>query len=208
MVKKTRKIQVTFGNKTFYTLIALLIVVVVAGVAIAYNKDWVTAPGTPSIMGHTPDEIEGLDDYIRALISESLGLGDCSIRIASTTAADKNVYVPVKMDVSTYKCIIPTGENGCIITLKIKDAKGATVYTQQGTYSQFTDTNSKDKWISTQTPAGGKNGDAVKTPIITYRYIYLYDDVIGQDDTESATKWVLYDNWLGYASELYVCPNI
>ncbi len=47
-----KKLQITLGNKTFYTLIAIAFVLIVAGIAYALNS------GNYLVHGHTADEID------------------------------------------------------------------------------------------------------------------------------------------------------
>jgi hypothetical protein len=57
-----KKIQITLGNKTFYTLIVLASIAIIASIAFAYNSSYSGAvPGSrASVMGHTADEIDGI----------------------------------------------------------------------------------------------------------------------------------------------------
>lgn len=63
MVKKIQ-FNIKIGNKTFYTLIAIIAILTVAGVVIAWNS------GNPAVMGHSADEIEGMADYVEVPLSE------------------------------------------------------------------------------------------------------------------------------------------
>lgn len=51
-------IKLNLGNKTFYTLLAVISVLVLGGFVIAYTQPGQTAD--PAIHGHTADEIDGL----------------------------------------------------------------------------------------------------------------------------------------------------
>ncbi len=46
-------INLKLGNKTFYTLLAIAFILIVAGVVIAYNS----SPAIPAVMGHSLNEI-------------------------------------------------------------------------------------------------------------------------------------------------------
>jgi hypothetical protein len=48
-----KKIQINLGNKTFYTLIIFLAVLIIGGIVYAYNS----SPANPAIMGHTSNEV-------------------------------------------------------------------------------------------------------------------------------------------------------
>lgn len=60
MVKKI-KLNINFGNKTFYTIIAIALVLIVAGIVYAYDISYsgAVSGSKASVMGHTADEIDG-----------------------------------------------------------------------------------------------------------------------------------------------------
>ena len=54
-------IQINISNRAVYTLIALALLLVIGGVVYAYTTD---GSGSPSVMGHSADEIEGMFTYV------------------------------------------------------------------------------------------------------------------------------------------------
>jgi len=53
------KPTITISNKAIYTFIAVVVLLGISGVVYAYSLD---SSGTPSIMGHSTDEIEVMND--------------------------------------------------------------------------------------------------------------------------------------------------
>jgi len=51
------KISVDITRKEVWFLITIFLLVFGIGAVVAYNSNWKTQPGTPAVMGHTPDEI-------------------------------------------------------------------------------------------------------------------------------------------------------
>lgn len=58
MVNKTIKIKLNVSNKLLYSVLAIFIIIAIAGITYAYGGGY----GDPSIMGHTANEIDGLGD--------------------------------------------------------------------------------------------------------------------------------------------------
>jgi len=56
---KKINLSLTLGNKTFYTLIGIVSLFLIAGVVYAYN---LAGTGNPAVMGHTIDEIAVIDE--------------------------------------------------------------------------------------------------------------------------------------------------
>ena len=51
-------VTINIRKKDTFLLTAILVAIIGVGVVIAYNSNWETSPGTPSVHGHTPDELE------------------------------------------------------------------------------------------------------------------------------------------------------
>lgn len=80
MVKKNIKINLSFSNKTAYTLIIILILAVISGFVYAYNP---TGTANPSVMGHSANELDvniaGTKYTLQSAIDNNLlgGGGSC-----------------------------------------------------------------------------------------------------------------------------------
>lgn len=96
-----KKLQINFGNKTFYTLIAILAVLVVSAVVIAYN----TNPANPAVMGHTANEIEG-----------GMGWRHTDVKVYDSTPTSG---AWTDLDLSNY-----VGKRNSLVLLKVENAFG------------------------------------------------------------------------------------
>ncbi len=85
MVKKIN-LNINLGNKTFYTLIAILALVAIAGIVIAYNS------GTPLVHGHDANEIANLPS------------GGGSVLVGSLVLDGTLKSIPVPSGYTTSQC--------------------------------------------------------------------------------------------------------
>ncbi len=72
-----KKLVINFSDRTFYTLIVLVTIVLVGGV-IAYNS------GDPTINGHSADEISGTLGTLTCTMVSSLYSGGGSVSLTAT----------------------------------------------------------------------------------------------------------------------------
>jgi hypothetical protein len=174
MKKKNINITIKFGNKVFYSLITILILVVIAGISIALDvPNW-------EIHGHSPDDIgigtKSVQDRLCA-VETNLGMADssCGGALPECTSDDdcedgatctNRVCVPVVPDcieiasasagkygigsLSETTCI---SSKGCILKRHVNN-KG-TITDDEVTFIQ---SPSDDTWTSTSGNRNGKNG--------------------------------------------------
>jgi len=190
MAKKIN-FNINLGNKTFYTIIALAIILIVAGVAFAINS------GDYSIMGHTCDEIEG------GCGGSSLGSCQVIYNHGGAPETTENYVIAVPDFCKNGK--------GCYISMKCYLSGTPQTYQSTAIYRQ----DSNGYW----TGLGGvyysngliyKNGDSTSSLIIqTTGYNVLSDDKSGTET--DANNWVYnnpYGATNGYCSgvEITACP--
>jgi hypothetical protein len=187
------KININIGNKTFYTLIAVIIILVAGGIVYAWNSD------NPSVMGHTVGEIEGLNETVRAIVNDEISGVEAPINCVSKFTSgevDKTLFTIVDIPDN---CM---DSPGCVIVQKINKG-GKTILTKITPYLQNTTTNKW--WSSFRTSSTLKNGDTTQSLISSsYPYgTYLYDDYKTLET--SPLQWAVNDNSAVYGTELLIC---
>ena len=207
-------INLNFSNKTFYTLITILTLVAVAGIAFAYNS------GNPEVMGHTVDEIDGLEQFIintvygepDELICDSTPFVDTvsgSGLSYRTTDEDDDVngFLETDLPQSFWDkgCVTGTG-TGCIIKQEIFYENTDTPHIVK-LFGYIEDPTSHS-WSSDD--YDGINGDCCTlstkeriTPI--YKYLYLYDDY--GEGLDSIDTFTYRDSNTRYGMKLYICSS-
>ena len=190
---KKLNLSVKLGNKTFYTLISILSLFAIAALVFATNS------GNPSVMGHTPNEIEGLEEYIRGIASDVLS-GDITCPpdpVFNSIATEKKVQAVAMPD----SC---KTETGCVIKQVITNPSGTTYSVRQYNYNQ----DLTNLWWSTYRTTGKyKNGDTIDTYIIPpSKYQYIYDDYAPASEA-SASQWTIRDNHASYGQTVYICSS-
>ena len=125
-MKRGKGITINLSNKVFYTLIALIFLIVAGGIVFAYNSN----PADPAVFGHSAEEIEGLEDVGGDLeqqivcsdnktVSCPMGWTRSGCSVSYIRNTDKNLYSKPEGDSS---CI----ENGagvgsiCVHCMKLK----------------------------------------------------------------------------------------
>jgi hypothetical protein len=221
-----KKIQINMSNKVFYTFIALGIFILLGIGVFAYNSQL----NSPSVFGHTIDEIEiidseggapvSLEQYIENRIS---GVGeiacDSSPIYDSMSLTDSKSETGIKYNDDAYKYnngvkTIPSAclsDSGCIIRQVIYDSKGIKL-TRQYNYIQY-ETN---KWWSSYKTAGTyNNGDSILTDILpSYggdSALYLKDDYYksgtGYTQETSPSTVTFIDRSGVYGMKVYICSE-
>lgn len=207
-----RKLQINLGNKTFYTLIALAILLIIGGIVIAYS------PGSqsvnPSVMGHTVNEIAGpngepFEEYIQGIVGTQASCSDPQVIFNSSNLPlvsgkyymyGYNYTLGIKPVPA--KCI----EQICTLKQEIYNAGvSSPSLARFYTYSQA----SNGVWTSSYNPnTGGTNGNTASSDILpTYGYLYLRDDyAYGSYPTEyTSGNWAFLDFDSARDMIVYVC---
>lgn len=193
-------IKLSFSNKTFYTLIGVLAVLIISGIVYAYNS----SPANPSVFGHTVNEIEfikedgstqSLADYIRDIADEQIAGG--AINCPSTP----NFVSGISESSNNYQSFdMPSGcktETGCVIKQIINSSAGSRP--RQYSYNQDSSTN---KWWSTAYSGDYTNGNAKADKIIpAYNGLYLYDDGTENSPDQFSAK----DTSSSVGQTIYIC---
>ena len=208
------KINIKIGNKTFYTSVLLLAILVISGISFAYNANWQTSPGAPPVMGHTPDEIEGLEDYIRGIVNDEVG-GYSLAKCDQTPIFESGVaFMHPASKYNDGIRNVPSScksDTGCVIKQEIYIKKGNSSVLKL--VKQYDYLQTGNKWTSTYRTGLHVNGDSKYTDIIPPvrelddRKLYLKDDyyVKGKTDEKDENKWIFIDRSTKYGMKVYIC---
>ncbi len=216
------KIEVNVSKKYFIGILgAILILAGVIGV-MGYNANWRTNfNGNPAVLGHSPDEVDGLEEYIAGIVEDIVDnsgenpTGTCTI-ISNSDTGTTSTTVKDKKDVAISVPGSCTSANGCTIKQEIynKDGlKDTRVYT-------YVQDSSSGAWTSSYST--GRNGDSSASDIIrpydTYcalrdttgtgcktwgYYLHLWDD---RSATEVlSTQWTVHDGSDSHGTKIFIC---
>ncbi|MCX6748564.1 MAG: hypothetical protein NT076_03085, partial [Candidatus Pacearchaeota archaeon] len=118
------QVKINFSNKTFYTIIAILAVVLITGIAYAIKPN----------PGHSINEIENFNQSVRDIVNEALGISSCGNVIYESGALEVKGYTSVSVNSS---CITQDNSNpGCTIIQEILDLSVNVIIRKQTDYSQ------------------------------------------------------------------------
>jgi len=207
-MKMVIKIQINLTNKWLYSLIALGILLVFGVGVYAYNVNYVASPGNASVMGHTLDEIEGLEDYVTEIVERIMGEGD--------SECTNLVYSSVNLTSPTYGAASTPGYNTsialpnncmssidtCVILQEIYHKTYGLYRTRIYTFRQ----SASGKWWSSYRTTGEyTNGDSTYTDIVPNfgdSTILIRDDYTTEKTRQNIT---IRDATAYYGQRIFIC---
>lgn len=216
---KRRRIDLSL--RAWSLIVGFFILIGFVGLSFAYNLGV-----SPSIMGHTMDEISvvdatgntvSLEQYIEDKISgikQSEYSCDSTPLYDSMSLVESNGETGIKYNDPNYNYnkgikTIPAScktDAGCTIKQEIYGSTGL-ILTRQYQYIQY----SSNKWWSSYKTAGTYlNGDTVSTDIAPgYGYLYMRDDYKYSTTTveTSSDSWTFIDRTATYGMKIYICSE-
>lgn len=195
------KIEINLTNKWVYSLVFFGVILFLGVFIFAYNSG-----KSPSVIGHTAEEIDGLDEYILDIVSPLIE----GISYSESQECGENnlVYDSYSSGIASkpgWKSIeLPSRcrtMEGCSIVQKVYDKNGLKV-TRTYTFSQ-----DGSRWTSSANPTKTyTNGDTTSTnifPSIADGNIVIRDD---HKDCEVKNTYIsIRDNSGSYGQRVYIC---
>jgi hypothetical protein len=207
-------ITIKLGNKVFYTLIALVAVMVIAGLAFAWNS------GNPAVHGHSANEVAGMEDVMDAVFGSSDSCGSLTVIFNSSKLTTHITSATPWMDGNKYtegKKTVPDACIGSTCTIKQE------IYSRASTTAPLTlklfrfYTYNQDSasgiWSSSYAAIGNKNGDDTSSDIVP---IYDSSRIMIKDDFKvlpeppytnetNRSQWTFIDRSTTYDQVVYLC---
>ena len=209
-----KKIQVTFGNKTFYTLIAIVVLLAVAGIVLAVINEW----DSSKAMWHDASDVKVLlsdGKYYDLQTAINVGFVTTEVEVPVPTCTTPLPFDFANINrIFTQSISLPDycmNSQECIFTFKIYNSKGLVKYIIHIYFNQTATkswTSIGDDWFTTYQKSG-KNGDVTSSKIYYAHKNWLLDDLSG---TENDANTITYEN-NGPASDgsaaasLDICPS-
>lgn len=208
------KVEVNITKRYALGIIASIFVVCGLFAVYAYNSNWETSPSTTAnLMGHTPDEIDGLHDYIVRIVNEeTAGVGTVTCpstpNYDSTGAPTDPAYT--FLSIAGTSCIDSSGSGvGCVLKQEIYYNGVLKVKRQYQFIQSVADPGVW--WSSYQTKGSYKNGDTSYTRIVpdypstSSTYIRILDDV-NLDGGDTGPNFIsVKDSSSTYDQKIYIC---
>ncbi len=209
-----KQITINISNKTFYLFVIIASVLVISGLVIAYNSDYLTNPlptGSGATLGHSYDEIDGLTtkitDVANELISDRINcLSPTYIFNSSDIPLIGGKHIMPSNNFALGRINVPAECIGqiCILKQEIYLYNNPTTpkIVKYFTYSQ----DSGGAWTS-NTLTGLNGNSAYSSFMSSYGALYAFDDdPYARPATEIIKgNWSLIDLDATNDMKIYVC---
>jgi hypothetical protein len=200
------QININFSNKTFYTILAIVIILAVAGVAVAVSQ-W----DTTKAMFHNAGDVKvRLSDGKYYDLQTAIDSGFVITEVpacAEVIPYDSKFVGKKAVDLSPYSYCL-NGE-GCLFIYKIYNSNGQVIHTVHIDFNQRPPNS--NTWTSigddayTTAEKSGKNGDSTSSKIYYAYSNWLFDDLSGTEISSNEITYQAYSPATG--ASLEVCNS-